>query len=270
MIMTSLFRFFIFALFCGFAVLTAGCGRSELFGRLSEGDANAVMVVLYGSGIDATKVQIGEENWRIEVAARDHQRALMIAREHGVPRERFASLGELFKKDGLISTPSEVRMRYTYALSQELSSTLSQIDGVVTARVHPVIPANDPLSDKVLASSAAVFIKHLPDADLKQMAPAIRTLVARSVEGLTVENVSLTFFVSKTSLQLVDLGSESFFSGSTFMVFVGFFSSCLLLTFGFFGWKIWRSRGSENFFSAEVSPVPDVKDVWPSNRNSVG
>ena len=67
---------------------------------------------------------------------------------------------------------------------------------MITARVHPVIPSNDPLADRVKPASASVFIKHQAQADVQQMAPAIRNLVSRSIEGLSPENVSLTFFAA--------------------------------------------------------------------------
>lgn len=194
------------ALASALCLLLAGC-RTELFGKLDEADANAVLDVLYADGIAATKLPGEGSSWRIEVDADQHQRALHVARRHGVPRERFATMGDLFKKEGLVSTPSEERLRYIFAVSQELSSTLSQIDGVVSARVHPVIPANDPLADRVRPASAAVFIKHLPDADLQQMAPAIKTLVTRSIEGLTVDNVSLTFVASRPQARAPVLSS---------------------------------------------------------------
>ena len=90
-------------------------------------------------------------------------------------------------------------MRYIYAVSQELSQTLRNVDGVVAARVHVVIPANDPLSEKIRPSSAAVFIKHRPDVDLRLLAPAVKDMVAHSIEGLTHDQVSLSLFEARRS-----------------------------------------------------------------------
>ena len=42
--------------------------------------------------------------------------------------------------------------------------------------------------------SAAVFIKHRPDVDLRLLGPAVKDLVAHSIEGLTPDQVSLTLF----------------------------------------------------------------------------
>jgi len=173
--------------------------KSELYERLDERDANEMLAVLYSVGIHADKSTQDEKSWTVAVNDRDLPAALQVVASHGLPREQFANVGELFKKEGLISTPSEERIRYIYAVSQELSNTLSQIDGVIVARVHPVIPANDPLATQIRPASASVFIKYRPDADIQALAPPIKNLIMRSIEGLTYENISLTFVPAEKS-----------------------------------------------------------------------
>jgi type III secretion protein J len=167
--------------------------KSELYERLDERDANEMLATLYSAGIQASKVTADEKTWSVTVEDQDMPAALRIVAAHGLPREQFANVGDLFKKEGLVSTPSEERIRYIYAVSQELSNTLSQIDGVIVARVHPVIPANDPLATQIRPASASVFIKYRRDADLEALAPPIKNLIMRSIEGLQYENISLTF-----------------------------------------------------------------------------
>lgn len=181
---------------CGLllAALLAACSKVPLYNKLSERDANEVLAALMNSGIDARKSASSDKTWLLEVDQRDLAPALDLLRAHGLPREPHANLGELFRKEGLVSTPAEERMRYIYALSQELSQTLTQIDGVQVARVHVVIPANDPLSETIKPSSAAVFVKHRADADLRALAPSIKNLVAGSIEGLAHENIALSLF----------------------------------------------------------------------------
>jgi type III secretion protein J len=83
-------------------------------------------------------------------------------------------------------------------MSQELSHTLSAIDGVVVARVHLAIPESRPLSDRKPLSSASVFIKYRPGSQVVDKTAAIKALVVNSVEGLPYENVTVTFFASET------------------------------------------------------------------------
>jgi type III secretion protein J len=172
-------------------LVLGGC-KVGLYSSLNEQEANEMVAALTRSNIDADKERLENNQWQVLVDKGDLPASLDLLRAQGLPNDRYASMGDVFQKQGLVSTPSEERMRYIYAMSQELSQTLRKVDGVVTARVHVVIPANDPLSDKLKPSSAAVFIKHRPGTDLRLLAPAVKELVAHSVEGLSYEQVSLT------------------------------------------------------------------------------
>ena len=174
----------------------AGC-KVPLYSNLQEQEANEIVAALSAQGIDAAKNRLEGANWQVEVDEGRLGQALEVLRAQGLPGERYATMGEVFQKQGLVSTPSEERMRYIYAVSQELSQTLRNVDGVVAARVHVVIPANDPLSEKIRPSSAAVFIKHRPDVDLRLLAPAVKDMVAHSIEGLSHDQVSLSLFEAR-------------------------------------------------------------------------
>jgi type III secretion protein J len=177
----------------------SGC-KVGLYSGLNEQEANEIVAALSAEGLDASKERLDGNNWQVQVEENRLGRALDVLRTQGLPHDRYASMGDVFQKQGLVSTPSEERMRYIYAVSQELSQTLRNVDGVVTARVHVVIPANDPLSDKIRPSSAAVFIKHRSDVDLRLLAPAVKEMVAHSIEGLTHEQVSLSLFEARRSV----------------------------------------------------------------------
>lgn len=177
-------------------VALAGC-KVGLYSNLTEQEANEMVAALTAAQLSADKVRLENDQWQVLVDKGELATALELLRNQGLPHDRYASMGEVFRKQGLVSTPSEERMRYIYAMSQELSQTLRKVDGVISARVHVVIPANDPLSDKIRPSSAAVFIKHRADVDLRMLTPAVKDLVAHSIEGLSHEQVSLSLFEAR-------------------------------------------------------------------------
>lgn len=187
------------ALLVGFVL--AGCsGRVELLASVPEADANEVIAALINQGIDATKVSGKEGMVGVRVPANQSARAVDILRVMGLPRERFAGMGEVFRKDGLISSPVEERARYLYALSQDLSATLSRIDGVLFARVHLVLPERGSGGEPPMPASAAVFIKHRSEANLEALQPQVRRLVTNSIPGLTSDRVSTVLVPSTMAL----------------------------------------------------------------------
>jgi type III secretion protein J len=147
------------------SLLLCAC-RTDLLTQISENDANEVLDALYGAGIDAGKTPAGDKMFTVQVAEARMGDALRVIQERGLPRPRHADLGMLFKKEGLVSTPSEERVRFIYGVAQQLSASLTQIPGVLYASVQPVMPANDPLAEKIKPSSASVLIKHDPNANV--------------------------------------------------------------------------------------------------------
>lgn len=173
------------------ALLMASCAKVPLYSNLTEPEANEIMAHLMEKKIACTKLAGKEEAWILQVSPDDFPLAMQTLTAVGLPKEKFQKMGEIFQKSGLISSPTEERIRFISALSQEISSTLLQIDGVLSARVHVALPDNDPLSDKKTPPSAAVFIKYRPGYDIESATPDLKNLVTRSIEGLTFDNVEL-------------------------------------------------------------------------------
>lgn len=175
----------------------AACGaKVDLMASIAEADANEVIAALASAGITASKVSGKEGMVGIQVPQKDTARAVDTLRQLGLPRESFTGMGQVFQKSGLISSPLEERARYLYALSQDLSATLTRIDGVVFARVHLVLPEKGSALEKDSPSSAAVFIKHRPQFDLEVLQPQVRRMVVNSIPGLTAERVSIVLIPS--------------------------------------------------------------------------
>jgi type III secretion protein J len=178
----------------GLMLIAAACSRAELYSKLTEAQANEMIAVLQSAGIEASKTDGGEAGWTLTASSGDFGRAVEVLHAQGYPREEFQSLGTVFKKEGFVSSPTEERARLVFGMSQELSHTVSEIDGVVQARVHLVIPENQPLSQGVQPSSASVFIKYRPGANIDAQVGKVKTLIVNSVEGLKYENVSVATF----------------------------------------------------------------------------
>ncbi|ONH54946.1 type III secretion protein J [Pseudomonas cedrina] len=174
----------LFTVLISFTLLLSACSeRVELHRQLTEQEANEVVAELADKHIRATKVP-AKDGVTVVVNATDIARAVRTLEAVGLPRTARATLGNTFRKEGVISTPLEERARYIYALSQELETTLSNIDGVVVARVHVVLPERVAPGEPVQPASASVFIKHDPRLDPDNIRARVRRLIASSIPGM--------------------------------------------------------------------------------------
>ena len=177
------------------ALLLAGCDKeTTLHAGLAERQANLVMAALLDAGIDCHKSPGEEGTWDVTVVESRFADAVNLLEKAGLPRQPHQGIGEVFKKTGMISSPSEERIRFMDALAQDLAKTISSIDGVVDARVHVVLPENDPFARHALPSSAAVAIRSRWDADLTDVIPSVKGLVKNAIEGLSAEKIMVTVF----------------------------------------------------------------------------
>jgi type III secretion protein J len=154
---------------------------------LKDADANEMLTVLNRHGIGAHKTST-KEGVSLMVNDEDISRATEALNAAGLPRRNLSNLGQVFKKEGMISTPLEERVRYIHGLSDELEYTLQQFDHVIEARVHVVLPERVAPGEPIQPSSAAVFIKYTPPLDEDTVIPRVRSLVASSIPGLSGED----------------------------------------------------------------------------------
>ncbi len=169
-----------------------GC-KTDLYTKIQEREANEMLALLLGKGVDAVRVVAKDGTSAIQVEEKQLAYSIDLLNVEGLPRQSFKNLGEVFKGSGLVASPIEERARYIYALSEELSRTISNIDGVLSARVHVVLPKNDLLRQDATPSSASVFIRHGSNAKLSVLLPQIKMLVANSIEGLSYDKVAVVF-----------------------------------------------------------------------------
>jgi type III secretion protein J len=175
------------------ALALAGC-QSDLYTNLDEKQANEIVATLLRNYIPAERVAAKGNSFAVRVDEKRFAEAVGVLKEDGLPRERFATLGETFKRDGMFSSPVQEKASMIFALSQELSHTVSEIDGVQRARVHLVLPENDPLRQQFIPSSASVVVHHDAAVPIGNLVPQIKMVVANGVSGLTYDKVSVALF----------------------------------------------------------------------------
>lgn len=189
--------------------LSACMGSVELLAGVPEAEANEMLGSLLNAGIRAEKNPGKDGVVSLKVDGGSVARALDVLRVRGLPRERFAGMGDVFRKEGLISSPLEERVRYLYALSQELANTISKIDGVITARVHVVLPERGASGEASTPSSAAVFIKSQEGFNLDSVKPQIRQLVVNSIPNIAVEKIAIVVVTAQPLLPALSQGINS-------------------------------------------------------------
>ena len=176
----------------------------DLHSQLEEKDANEVVAALVSKGVGAKKIQ-QKEGFSVLINEADMARAVNLLNAQGLPRKKKTSMGEIFKKEGVISTPLEERARYIYALSQELELTLGQMDGVIAARVHVVLPERIAPGEPINPSSAAVFIKHELSYDPDIYTARVKQLIASSIPGLvSSKNDKIAIVYSASEKQVIE------------------------------------------------------------------
>jgi type III secretion protein J len=242
---------------CALLLLLAACSNQELYSQLSERQANEMVAVLRSAGIAAEK-QGKDGQFAVMTSPSEFPQAVRTLNAQGYPRETFDSMGKVFKREGFVSSPLEERARLIHAMSQEMSNTLANIDGVVTARVHLVVPDKSPLDDKPRPAAAAVFIKHRPDKDLSAQVPQIKALVVNSIEGLKYDNVTVALFPAESLPPAAPKPSTATAQAreakAEMPLLAGSLMGALALSGGGLMW--WRRRGSP---SANAPALPSHK-----------
>ncbi|MGA7003887.1 MAG: type III secretion inner membrane ring lipoprotein SctJ [Pseudolabrys sp.] len=238
----------------------AGC-QQDVYSNLSEAEANQMLAILTANGISVDKIlKNSKDGFTIAVDRSDMLRAIALLKDAGYPKSTHVSISKMFEKTGIMSSPFEERVRYIYALGEEVARTLSQIDGVIAARVHIVLPEAPQLGQPVKPSSAAIFIKHRPGVDLDFFQPQIRRLVSSAIEGLEYNSVTVVLSEAKPTetnalppderlktveilpgLNIADSSRERFW-GLTIATSIVSIAVTLLITFGVtLLLKLWRS-----------------------------
>ena len=112
----------------------------------------------------------------------------------GLPKSGKDSVGyEIFDRPSFGLSNMQQRVNLSRAIQGELERTISSMDGIEAADVYVAMPENKLFVDNQSQASASVFVKTSGLSNVgKEQVRAIQFLVARGVEGLVPERVSVT------------------------------------------------------------------------------
>jgi type III secretion protein J len=181
-------------------LILAGCAR-QLESGLTEDDAQQIVVLLRENQINASvepdpTAKKDAMTYIVKVQGRGDTmvHAWKLLEENGLPRAKVKGLDSVFADAGMIPTATQEKARLLTGLNGELTRTFDSIAGVVDSRVQVVMPDYTPLVDRSEQAkpTAAVLIQYRGAAPpLKET--EVKSLAAKSIEGLTPENVAVVF-----------------------------------------------------------------------------
>jgi flagellar M-ring protein FliF len=162
------------------------------FTSVSAADATTIEGALRAANIP---YQVADAGTTIEVPVESLGDAKIAAGSAGVSSGggNDTTGWNLFNNQGFGQSQFDQSVTYQRALEGELTKTIQSMDGVASARVSIVLAQTAALSSQDTPASAAVVLSmtggQTPSSGLVQ---AIVNTVARSVQGLTTDNVVLT------------------------------------------------------------------------------
>lgn len=159
-----------------------------LYSDLSQKEAGEVVAYLRDNNIP---YKVKDNGSTVLVPANKIYESRMILAENSLPRGEVGF--ELFDKVKFGMSDLAQKVNYRRALQGELAKTISKLEGVEWAKVQIVIPAPSLFINDQKPSTASVVIKMRKRNSLRaEMVAGITHLVSTSVEGLSIEDITIT------------------------------------------------------------------------------
>ncbi|WP_114785704.1 type III secretion system inner membrane ring lipoprotein SctJ [Vibrio tetraodonis] len=175
------------------ALLLSGC-KVELYQNLPQSEANQMVALLMLNHIDVNS-DIDTKTGKVTLKIEKDQfiNAVELLRQNGYPKANYVDIEQLFPSGQLVSSPAQEEAKMSYLKEQQLERTLSNMDGVISARVSIAQNVKSASSSRANTTdkSAAVYIKYSPEANLSSSETQIRNLIKNAVPDLQYENISL-------------------------------------------------------------------------------
>ena len=176
----------------GIVFVSKWAGQADyavLYSDLKPADSAAVIEQLKTQKI---KYEVRGDGDTIAISPPEiiHEVRINLAGE-GIPKGGTMGM-EIFDKLSLGATSFVEKKNFQRALQGELERTIAAIETISSARVHITQPEKSVFSKKGDVPTASVMLRLRPGAELdKKQIKGIANLVAGSVEGLTLDNVTI-------------------------------------------------------------------------------
>ena len=123
------------------ALLLSGC-KVQLYQNLPQAEANQMVALLMLNHIDASS-EMDAKTGKVTLKIEKDQfiNAVELLRQNGYPKAEYVGIEQLFPSGQLVSSPAQEEAKMSYLKEQQLERTLSNMDGVISARVS--IAQND-------------------------------------------------------------------------------------------------------------------------------
>ena len=171
-----------------FFVISQQPERTTLYASLPEGEKARVVDALKNSGVDVT---LDPTTGDVVVPVRDYHSSRMTLAAQGLP----ASIPDGYKAISEIpmgSSRSVEGARLKQSQEIELARSISEIQGLVTARVHLAIPEKSVFARASTPPTASVFVQMENGRSLsRQQVDAIVHLVSSSVPFMAKNDVTV-------------------------------------------------------------------------------
>jgi flagellar M-ring protein FliF len=162
------------------------------FTGVSAADATTIEGALRAAGI---AYQVTDAGTTIEVPVDSLGDATIAAGAAGVSATSGGDTKgwDLFNNQGFGQSQFDQNVTYQRAIEGELTKTIQSMDGIASARVSVVLAQTGALSSEDTPASAAVVISMTGGKSASSgLVQAIVNTVARSVQGLTTDNIVVT------------------------------------------------------------------------------
>ncbi len=183
--------------FVALAVVVIGLGaylwmqqpiKTTLYAGLPEAEKSRVLDALRNSGVDVTLDPVTGD---VLVPTENYHSSRMTLAAQGLPASVASGYDQLDSIQ-MGSSRSVESARLKQSQEMELARSISEIDLVISARVHLALPDKEVFVRQQAAPTASVFLQLARGRGLgRSQIDAILHLVAASVPSLTKENVSV-------------------------------------------------------------------------------